>query len=124
MDQFPCIIIRGICDYADSHKNKIWQPYAAATAAAFAKDFLHFVSPQAVLNQERALTVLKGLNIGLSEWKTFLYNYFHTRSILNKKTFVIIKQFDCLIFTDIKISYTEHNTQTKDIAFIMKLDNC
>ncbi|KAF3221167.1 hypothetical protein TWF106_006492 [Orbilia oligospora] len=34
MDQFPCLVIRGICDYADSHKNKGWQEYAAATAAA------------------------------------------------------------------------------------------
>ena len=40
MDFFPCLIIRGISDYADTHKNKRWQPYAAATAAAFAKDLL------------------------------------------------------------------------------------
>ena len=24
MDNFPCLVIRGICDYADSHKNKQW----------------------------------------------------------------------------------------------------
>jgi nucleoside phosphorylase len=35
-----CLIIRGICDYADSHKNKDWQKYASATAAAYAKYFL------------------------------------------------------------------------------------
>ncbi|KAI1055710.1 hypothetical protein LB506_009171 [Fusarium annulatum] len=40
MNNFPCLVIRGICDYADSHKNKDWQPYAAATAAAFAKELL------------------------------------------------------------------------------------
>ena len=37
---FPCLVIRGICDYADSHKNTQWQPYAAATAAAYAKELL------------------------------------------------------------------------------------
>lgn len=37
---FPYLIIRGICDYSDSHKNKQWQEYAAATAAAYAKEFL------------------------------------------------------------------------------------
>ncbi|KAM0493932.1 hypothetical protein ACHAP8_008956 [Fusarium lateritium] len=37
MNTFPCLVIRGICDYADSNKNKIWQHYAAATAAAYAK---------------------------------------------------------------------------------------
>ena len=43
MDRFPCLVIRGICDYADSHKNKRWQPYAAATAAAYAKELLCFI---------------------------------------------------------------------------------
>ena len=40
MDDFPCLVIRGICDYADTHKNKRWQPYAAAVAAAYAKELL------------------------------------------------------------------------------------
>ncbi|KAK3374314.1 Pfs domain protein [Lasiosphaeria ovina] len=48
MDGFPCLVIRGICDYADSHKNKGWQPYAAATAAAYAKELLDTVSRDAV----------------------------------------------------------------------------
>lgn len=39
-DNVPCIIIKGVCDYADSHKNKIWQPYAAAAAASASKAFL------------------------------------------------------------------------------------
>ncbi|GAB1196290.1 hypothetical protein APSETT444_005559 [Aspergillus pseudonomiae] len=25
MNSFPCLVIRGICDYSDSHKNKQWQ---------------------------------------------------------------------------------------------------
>jgi nucleoside phosphorylase len=40
MNSFPCIVIRGVCDYSDSHKNKRWQPYAAATSAAYAKELL------------------------------------------------------------------------------------
>ncbi|RWA06865.1 hypothetical protein EKO27_g8243 [Xylaria grammica] len=39
-DKIPCFIIKGVCDYSDSHKNKDWQPYAAATAAACFKAFL------------------------------------------------------------------------------------
>ncbi|KAJ3523186.1 hypothetical protein NM208_g12550 [Fusarium decemcellulare] len=39
MDVVPCLPIRGICDYSDSHKSKEWQRYAAATAAAFAREF-------------------------------------------------------------------------------------
>jgi nucleoside phosphorylase len=43
INNFPCLVIRGICDYADSHKNKRWQPYAAATAAACAKEVLSVI---------------------------------------------------------------------------------
>ncbi|KAI1694588.1 phosphorylase superfamily domain-containing protein [Ditylenchus destructor] len=39
-DTLPCVIIKGICDYSDSHKDKRWQNYAASTAAACAKAFL------------------------------------------------------------------------------------
>ncbi|KAK6528600.1 hypothetical protein TWF281_009838 [Arthrobotrys megalospora] len=35
-----CLVVRGICDYSDSHKNKRWQGYAAATAAVYAKELL------------------------------------------------------------------------------------
>ncbi|KAK4941228.1 hypothetical protein LTR10_018764 [Elasticomyces elasticus] len=44
-DIFPCIVIRGICDYADSHKNDQWHPYAAAVAVAFAKELLTHIPP-------------------------------------------------------------------------------
>ncbi|GIC90534.1 uncharacterized protein Aud_006969 [Aspergillus udagawae] len=38
--RFPCLVIRGICDYADSHRNKDFQEYAAATAACYAKEVI------------------------------------------------------------------------------------
>ncbi|KAK2054988.1 purine and uridine phosphorylase [Colletotrichum caudatum] len=34
MNHFPCLVIRGICNYSDSHKNKEWQGFAAIVAAA------------------------------------------------------------------------------------------
>ncbi|KAL3472617.1 hypothetical protein BJX99DRAFT_262178 [Aspergillus californicus] len=43
MDQLPCLVIRGICDYSDSHKNKEWQGYASLTAAAYAKLLLSVI---------------------------------------------------------------------------------
>ncbi|THZ50808.1 TPR-like protein [Aureobasidium pullulans] len=48
MNDFPCLVIRGISDYSDSHKNDRWQPYAAATAAAYAKELLIALSKQEV----------------------------------------------------------------------------
>lgn len=37
MNDFPCVVIRGISDYSDSHKNSRWQRYASTAAAAYAK---------------------------------------------------------------------------------------
>ena len=48
MDSFPCLVIRGICDYADSHKNTRWQAYAARAAAAYAKQLLSVMQPDTV----------------------------------------------------------------------------
>jgi hypothetical protein len=50
MNNFDCLVIRVIADYADSHKNERWQPYAAATAAAFAKDLLVDIPPISASN--------------------------------------------------------------------------
>ncbi|KAF2823659.1 purine and uridine phosphorylase [Ophiobolus disseminans] len=46
MNSFPCLVIRGICDYSDSHKNKRWQPFAASTAAAYARGVLLKIAQQ------------------------------------------------------------------------------
>ncbi len=51
MNTFPCLVIRGICDYADSHKNDPWQEHAAAIAAAYAKELLQHVEPADVKNE-------------------------------------------------------------------------
>lgn len=51
LDNLPCLVIRGICDYADSHKNKEWQAYAAMTSAVFAKNLLQFI-PSSELDAE------------------------------------------------------------------------
>ena len=44
-NQISCLVIRGICDYCDSHKNKSWQSYAAAVSASWAKELLRNISP-------------------------------------------------------------------------------
>lgn len=50
MNNFPRLVVRRICEYADSYKNKRWQPYAAATAATCAKELLVIISPTQVAN--------------------------------------------------------------------------
>ncbi|OJD09678.1 hypothetical protein AJ78_08982, partial [Emergomyces pasteurianus Ep9510] len=50
-DSISCIVIKGVCDYADSYKSKAWQTYAAATGASAAKAFLEYWRP--VAREER-----------------------------------------------------------------------
>jgi nucleoside phosphorylase len=60
MNHFPCLVIRGICDYSDSHKNKEWQGYAAMAAAAYAKDLLSRIYPNEVEDEKRISDILSG----------------------------------------------------------------
>jgi len=60
MNSFPYLVIRGICNYTDSHKNKRWQPYATAAIATYAKEVLLVIPLAEVINTyvERMVTVL------------------------------------------------------------------
>ena len=60
MNHFPCLVIRGICDYSDSHKNKEWQGYAAMAAAAYAKDLLCRIAPNRIEAEKRITDILSG----------------------------------------------------------------
>ena len=81
---FPCLVIRGICDYADSHKQKEWQPYAATTAAAYAKELLLTIPPiqsrNDSVNETRALTsyssAMSRIALKRSEWELVKDSYF------------------------------------------------
>ncbi|KAH7463981.1 hypothetical protein FOMA001_g17855 [Fusarium oxysporum f. sp. matthiolae] len=53
MNHFPCLVVRGICDYSDSHKNKEWQGYAAMAAAAYTKDLLYCIPASRVKEEKR-----------------------------------------------------------------------
>ncbi|CAG9991613.1 unnamed protein product [Clonostachys byssicola] len=53
MNQYPFLVIRGICDYSDTHKNKSWQGYAAMAAAAYAKALLCRIAASEVDDEER-----------------------------------------------------------------------
>ncbi|KAM3502736.1 hypothetical protein MY10362_004646 [Beauveria mimosiformis] len=62
VNHFPCLIIRGICDYADSHKNKEWQGYAAMTAAAYARDLLYKISPKKVEGEKKLVELVENIS--------------------------------------------------------------
>ncbi|KAK8171428.1 hypothetical protein BKA80DRAFT_8320 [Phyllosticta citrichinensis] len=62
LDDFPCLVVRGISDYADSHKNDRWQRYAAMTAAAFVKELLQNIGAKEVETIETVREVVNGLD--------------------------------------------------------------
>ncbi|PWY75658.1 Pfs, NACHT and ankyrin domain protein [Aspergillus eucalypticola CBS 122712] len=64
MNNFPCVVIRGISDYADSHKNDRWQPYAAAVAAACAKGYLEHIQVKDVCGEPPAKAILERVQEG------------------------------------------------------------
>ncbi|KAF4466483.1 ankyrin repeat [Fusarium albosuccineum] len=61
MNDFPCLVIRGVCDYADSHKNDCWQRYAAVVAAACAKEILQNIPEVEVEKEEPAKEVMQAV---------------------------------------------------------------
>ncbi|KAL2859969.1 uncharacterized protein BJX67DRAFT_368375 [Aspergillus lucknowensis] len=60
MNEIPVGNIRGVCDYGDERKNKDWQPYAAAMAAAFAKAVLSEITPKCVTQSPDVRTDFTG----------------------------------------------------------------
>ncbi|PYI19538.1 hypothetical protein BO99DRAFT_422274 [Aspergillus violaceofuscus CBS 115571] len=70
MDSFPCLVVRGICDYSDSHKTKEWQGYAAATAAAYTKELLSIIHGKQLEDEPSKLSTD---NIGASVIETIRY---------------------------------------------------
>lgn len=58
MDNFPGLVIRGISDYADSHKNMTWQGYAAVAASAYAKELLWRIPDDQSSGTPRAQAIL------------------------------------------------------------------
>ncbi|KAI1057209.1 hypothetical protein LB507_001457 [Fusarium sp. FIESC RH6] len=61
VNHFPCLIIRGICDYSDTHKNDQWQGYAAMVAAAYAKELLLQIVPSNIENERKISDILSEL---------------------------------------------------------------
>lgn len=54
MNDFPCLVVRGMCDYSDSHSTYEWRNYAALAAGAFAKELLLSMDGEIVGKEETA----------------------------------------------------------------------
>ena len=79
MDILPCLPIRGICDYSDSHKNNEWQKYAAATAASYARELL----------QSLPVAESKSISFSLHKPRKFVHRFKALALILTPMEFKI-----------------------------------
>ncbi len=80
MDQLPCLVIRGISDYADSHKDRTWQKYAAATAAAYAKELLYTWTPGTIRGEQPTA----GIKMKISIPKTTVFGRQHELQLMRE----------------------------------------
>ncbi|EGE82161.1 hypothetical protein BDDG_05104 [Blastomyces dermatitidis ATCC 18188] len=80
MNGLDCLVIRGISDYSDSHKNDRWGPYAAAAAAAYAKELIRSlpvqepktcVRPQSRCGNSQMIPVKSKLEVSLDQPSQF-----------------------------------------------------
>ncbi|KAF4946236.1 hypothetical protein FGADI_11338 [Fusarium gaditjirri] len=74
MDRFPRLMIRGICDYTDSHKNDRWQRYAAATAVAFAVELLAYVPVGQLEATQKVIDAIQSLHGEVGNLKASMNN--------------------------------------------------
>lgn len=83
LEEHPCVVVRGICDYADSHKNKGWQNYAAATAAAYTKGLLSMIPTVVATESGGSVYVFPPQHTGHEAKVTFqnINNGFQARDI-------------------------------------------
>ncbi|KAF4633612.1 hypothetical protein G7Y89_g4500 [Cudoniella acicularis] len=86
MNQFPCLVIRGICDYSDSHKNKTWQGYAAMAAAAYAKDLLCRIPPIKVEAEKKIVDILSDVGEKVIGVARGVNNLLYEKRIQDHKT--------------------------------------
>ncbi|KAF3937334.1 hypothetical protein ABW19_dt0203269 [Dactylella cylindrospora] len=113
MDTFPCIVIRGISDYADPHKNDNWQSYAAIVAAAYAKELLSTIKPQeARETNQQSLSRLSRLRT----WPTYIFDVTATSCLLNSLQFTTMDDRYAGI-TKAHVSLSSKHTSTFDWIF-------
>ncbi|KAK1241851.1 hypothetical protein MKX07_007674 [Trichoderma sp. CBMAI-0711] len=82
MNHFPCLVIRGICDYSDSHGNPAWQGYAAMAAAAYAKNLLSRISINKVQAEKKIGEILSGVQEGVNKLLDIQHGQ-HEKAILD-----------------------------------------
>ncbi|KAF4834499.1 Ankyrin-1 [Colletotrichum tropicale] len=74
MNHFPCLVVRGICDYSDTHKNDNWHGYAAMTAAAYAKDLLGKILPSKVEAEKKLADAVESVKQEMHDFQETMFS--------------------------------------------------
>ncbi|KAJ5195669.1 wd40 protein [Penicillium cf. viridicatum] len=61
MDEIPCLVVRGICDYTDTHKQDEWHYHAAAVAAAYCRALLRKIGSQDMQGVTNMRELIEGM---------------------------------------------------------------
>ncbi|KAG8526793.1 uncharacterized protein KY384_008222 [Bacidia gigantensis] len=79
-DAAQYLVIRGICDYVDSHRSEVWHGFAAVAAAAYTKEVLSFIP-----------TVSKTITNSYAEAAPVLDALLLTRPEVDRKSLIALK---------------------------------
>ncbi|KAL4885452.1 hypothetical protein BJY04DRAFT_134573 [Aspergillus karnatakaensis] len=52
VEHHPSLVIKGICDYSETHESNAWQAHASLTASLFARELIHSFSQKYSLGRE------------------------------------------------------------------------
>ncbi|KIX10312.1 uncharacterized protein Z518_01394 [Rhinocladiella mackenziei CBS 650.93] len=92
VNDFQCIVVRGIADYADSHKNDDWRAYGAAVAAGCAKELLTYMVPVIETRPAQYSTIpyqrVKDF-IGRDEQLTQIASYFSSPNVNRPRILIL-----------------------------------
>ncbi len=87
MPSYSCLVIRGICDYSDSHKSKEWQKYASATAAAYAKELLSIIPTTRMQATPNSMYTPSWMSLGFADIRTGEEIREHRRLLMDSLSF-------------------------------------
>lgn len=113
MKALPCVVIKGIADYADSHRARDWQSYAALAAAAYTKELLSVLPADACEQMDAAADLLD---------PSFMYNHIVSHNLdysdKRRQTSTAIETLDERIVTT-AIMEVAHVLATEDRLHIL-----
>ncbi|GIJ90992.1 hypothetical protein Asppvi_009957 [Aspergillus pseudoviridinutans] len=119
-EETSCVVIKGVADYADCHKTKQWQRYAAASAASCTKALLlqYTMEPPRINSTGKTPVLHRNVQAGLSRFRFPVHSVldpfakvarvsrlssisdtikmvdaFHTSSSLWTKVFIVVLAF-------------------------------